>query len=143
MPRRLIKKIVGKKEIMPSTIKREVSNVKKLKMLVTVIDRSKTLFYLDLLEQFEVNVQMVLYGKGTAKSEMLKLLGLAETDKTVILSYITEDKVKPALETLNEKFYKVKNGKGIAFTISMDSIIGVSMYQLLSNDRTTKKELTI
>ena len=55
------------------------------------------------------------------------------------MSYIREDKVKDALDTLNEKFHKVKNGKGIAYTISMDSIIGVSMYQLLSNDRTLKE----
>jgi hypothetical protein len=43
------------------------------------------------------------------------------------------------METLDEKFHKVKNGKGIAFTVSLDSIIGVSMYQLLSNDRTVKE----
>lgn len=122
-----------------STTKKEVSNVKKIKMLVTVVDRTKTLFYVDLLEQFEVNIQMVLYGKGTANSEMLNLLGLVESDKSVILSYINEDKVKDALETLNEKFQKVKNGKGIAYTISLDSIIGVSMYQLLVNDQRVKE----
>ena len=136
MANRLINKITGK-TLTP--VKKEVSDVKKLKMLITVIDRSKTLFYLDLLEQFEVNVQLVMYGKGTANTEMLDLLGLVESDKSVILSYIREDKVKEALDTLNEKFHKVKNGKGIAYTISMDSIIGVSMYQLLSNDRTLKE----
>ena len=139
MPKRLIKKIAGKKEVKVETPKKEISSVQKVKMLITVIDRSKTLFYLDLLEQFEVNVQMVLYGRGTANSEMLDLLGLAESDKSVILSYIKEDKLKDALETLNEKFNKVKNGKGIAYTIPLDSIIGVSMYQLLVNDRTIKE----
>ena len=119
--------------------KKQVSNVRKLKLLITVVDRSKTLFYVDLLEQFEVNVQMVLYGKGTANSQMRALLGIAETEKSVIISYIREDRVKEALETLDEKFHKVKNGKGIAFTVSLDSMIGVSMYQLLSNDRTVKE----
>ena len=142
MPKRLIKKITEKKETKKVTtpkVKKQVSDVKKLKMLITVVDRSKALFYVDLLEQFEVNVQMVMYGKGTANSEMLNLLGIAESDKAVIMSYIREDKVKEALDTLNEKFHKVKNGKGIAYTISLDSIIGVSMYQLLSNDRTLKE----
>ena len=138
MPKGLLKNITGKKEETSTVPKKEVSSVKKIKMLITVVNRSKALFYLDLLEQFEVNVQMVLYGKGTANSEMLQLLGLAESDKAVILSYIKEDRVNDALETLNEKFQKVKNGKGIAYTISLDSIIGVSMYQLLSNDQTTK-----
>ena len=123
----------------PVTSKKQVSSVRKLKLLITVVDRSKTLFYVDLLEQFEVNVQMVIYGRGTANSQMLDLLGLAETEKSVIISYIREDKVKEALETLDEKFHKVKNGKGIAYTVPFDSIIGVSMYQLLSNDRTVRE----
>ena len=97
------------------------------------------MFYVDLLEQFEVNVQMVMYGKGTANTQMLALLGLIESDKSVIISYIREDRVKDALDTLEEKFHKVKNGKGIAYTVSLDSIIGVSMYQLLSTDRTIKE----
>ena len=118
--------------------RRPVSSVRKLKMLITVVDRSKTLFYVDLLEQVEVNVQTVLYGRGTASSQMRELLGL-ESDKSIIFSYIRKDRVKEAMEMLEEKFQKVKNGKGIAFTVSLDSIIGVSMYQLLSNDRTVKE----
>ena len=39
------------------------------------------------------------------------------------------------LETLSEKFDRVKNGKGIAYTISMKSVIGVSIYKFLSNVR--------
>lgn len=117
---------------------KQVSNLRKLKVLVTIVDRSKTLLYLDLLEQFEVNVQMVLYGKGTANSQMLDILGLVESDKSAIISWIREDKVKDAMEALQDKFSKVKNGKGVAYTIPLDSIIGVSAYQLLSNDRTLK-----
>ena len=83
---------------------------------------------------------MVIYGKGTANSEMLNLLGLAETEKSVILSVVREDKVNDVLETLKEKFEKIKNGKGIAYTIPMKSIIGVYIYQFLSNNKTLKKE---
>ena len=115
-------------------------SIKKLKLLVTIVDRSKALFYVDLMEQFEVNMQTVIYGKGTARSEMLSYLGLAETEKAVILSFIKEDKTKEILETLSEKFQKVKNGKGIAYTIPLKSIIGVSIYQFLSNSQFFKKE---
>ena len=47
--------------------------------------------------------------------------------------------VEEALEMLNEKFSTVKNGKGVAYTIALHSLIGVSTYQLLSNDRTVKE----
>lgn len=125
-------------KVAPKT--RKTSDVKKLKLLVTIINRSKTTFFIDTLEQFEINMQMVIYGKGTANSEMLNLLGLAETEKSVILSVVREDKVNDVLETLKEKFEKIKNGKGIAYTIPMKSIIGVYIYQFLSNNKTLKKE---
>ena len=121
-----------------TTKKTKSSDIKKLKLLVTIVNRSRTLLFLDVIEQFEVNMQMVIYGKGTASNEMLNMLGLAETDKAVILSVIKEDKVKDALETLQEKFTKVKQGKGIAYTIPMSSVIGVSIYQFLSNNKTVK-----
>lgn len=121
-----------------ATKKTKTSDIKKLKLLVTIVNRSRTLLFLDVIEQFEVNMQMVIYGKGTASNEMLNMLGLAETDKAVILSIIREDKVKDALETLQEKFTKVKQGKGIAYTIPMSSVIGVSIYQFLSNNKTVK-----
>ena len=121
-----------------TTKKTKTSDIKKLKLLVTIVNRSRTLLFLDVIEQFEVNMQMVIYGKGTASNEMLNMLGLAETDKAVILSIIREDKVKDALETLQEKFTKVKQGKGIAYTIPLSSVIGVSIYQFLSNNKTVK-----
>lgn len=139
MAKKVIKESETKKTTTKSTTKKQTSNVHKIKMLITVVDRSKSIFYVDLLEQYEVNVQMVLYGRGTANSQMLDLLGINESDKAVILSFIREDKIKDAMETLNEKFTTVKNGKGIAYTISLDSIIGVSIYQLLSNDKTVKE----
>ena len=114
--------------------------IKKLKLLVTIVNRSKATYYIDLLEQFEVNMQLVIYGKGTANSEMRDLLGIVETDKVVLLSFVREDKVNDVLETLKEKFDKIKNGNGIAYTIPMNSIIGVSIYQFLSNNKTMKKE---
>ncbi len=115
------------------------SSIKKLKMLITVVDRSKAIYYVDLLEQFEINMQTVIYGKGTAGSEMISLLGLAEPEKAIIISFVREDNVRDVVETLSEKFEKIKNGKGIAFTIPMKSVIGVSIYQFLSNNKTFLK----
>ena len=111
------------------------TDIKKIKMLITVVDRRKWLFYMDLLEQFEVNMQTVIYGKGTAGTEMLSLLGLRESDKAIIISFVREDMIQDIKETLSEKFEKIKNGKGIAFVIPMKSIIGVSVYQFLSNNK--------
>ena len=63
-----------------------------------------------------------------------------ENEKAIILSVVKEEKTNDVLETLTEKFDKIKNGKGIAFTIPMQSIIGVSLYQFLSNNTAFIKE---
>ena len=132
----MAKKVNSIKETTPRK-KTNKSNVAKLKVLITIVNKSKATYYVDLLEEYEINMQMVVSGRGTANDEMLNLLGLVESDKVVIISVIKEEKIKDVLETLKEKFNKVKNGKGIAYTIPMESVIGVSIYQFLSNNKTT------
>ncbi len=113
--------------------------IKKLKLLVTVVDRNKGEFYLDVLSQFEVNCQLALGGLGTASSELVDLLGL-NLHKAVLFSVIREDKTAEILNCLEEKFATIKNGKGIAFCVPLSSVIGVSMYQFLSNNRQKKED---
>lgn len=108
---------------------------RKLKILVTVVNRSKTEFYMDLLTSFEVNFQTAVLAQGTARSETLYMLGLEDSDKSVIFSVIREDQATEALQALEDKFNALKNGKGIAFTIPMSSVIGVAIYRFLSNHR--------
>ena len=110
------------------------SAIKKLKLLVTVVDRQKAEFYLDVLSQFEVNMQMVLPGVGTAKSDIIDLLGL-NIHKAVLFSVIREDMTDRIMNCLDNKFRTIKKGKGIAFAVPLSSVIGVSLYQFLSNNR--------
>ena len=111
--------------------------IKKLKLLFTVVDRSKAEFYLDVLSQYEVNCQMVLSGQGTASSELVDLLGL-NVNKAVLLSVIREDKTEEIIKALERKFETIRNGKGIAFAVPLSGIIGVNAYQFLSNNRLKK-----
>lgn len=110
-----------------------VAGHKKLMLLFTVVNREKTEFYVDLISSFEVNMQMVLSAHGTANQQVQELLGLTDSDKSVIISVIRRDCVKAATSALEEKFRTVKNGKGIAYTVPLTSTIGVAIYQFLSN----------
>ena len=110
------------------------SAIKKLKLLFTVVDRPKGEFYLDVLAQFDVNFQMVMGGLGTANSELLELLGL-EPHKAVILSVVREDMMEQVMNCLEDKFRTIRNGKGIAFAVPLSSVIGVNLYQFLSDNR--------
>ena len=115
------------------------SAIKKLKLLITVVDRPKGDFYLDVISQFEVNSQMLVGGMGTAHSELIELLGL-NIHKAVILSLAREDQVGPIMDCLDEKFATIKKGKGISFAVPLSSVIGVNMYQYLSNNRLGRGE---
>lgn len=115
------------------------SAVKKLKLLITVVNRTKAEFYADLLQSFEVNMQIITRAKGTAGSEMLHYMGLEESEKTVIFSLIREDRAEEALRAVEEKFHTLRNGKGIAYTIPLSGVMGVAIYQFLSNNRMTGK----
>ena len=117
---------------MPNTF--NGSDIKKLKLLFTVVDRNKGEFYLDVISQYEVNCQMAIPGSGTARSDLHDMLGLNK-QKAVIISVIREDMAQTVLGVLDEKFRTIKNGKGIAFTVPLSSVIGVNLYQFLSNNR--------
>lgn len=110
-------------------------SMNKLKVLVTVVSRSKADYYMDHIQSFGVNMQLVLFGKGTAPREILTAIGLANSDRAVILSVIGEDNLHSALDSLDEKFRTINGGKGIAYTIPMSSIIGKSIFNFLSDNR--------
>lgn len=112
-----------------------MSAPEKMQLLFTVVNRAKTEFFVDLLQGFEINLQMVLAASGTANDKILSLLGLTDNEKSVIISAVRRDRAKDALATLDEKFHTVKGAKGIAFTVPMSSTIGVAIYQFLANKK--------
>ena len=83
---------------------------------------------------------MVVRASGTAGSEMLHYMGLEESEKTVIFSLIREDRAEEALRTIGEKFSSLRGGKGIAYTVPLSGVVGVAIYQFLSNNRRTKEK---
>lgn len=102
----------------------------KLKILVTIIDRKKVDFYVSNLEGFGANVQEIIYASGTTPRK--DILGIKVSEKAVILSVVREDRIKEILATYEDKYFQTKNGKGIAFTVPIKSMIGVMLYQFLA-----------
>lgn len=109
------------------------ADLRRLKLLFTVVDRKKAELFADLIGAYEVNMQMMVAAEGTAPTEVLRVLGFADSEKTVIISVIPADQTKPILSMLEEKFRTVRGGKGIAYTVPISSTIGVAIYQFLSN----------
>ena len=113
-------------------------SLKKAKILITIVDRNKVEFCLDVLSQFEINLQFVTYGRGTASNEALELLGL-NNYKGIIFSVVREDMAKEVLKTLEEKFSNIKKGKGVCVQIPIASVMGVNLYQFMINNRERRR----
>ena len=122
-----------KKEIEKALTKDKTEGLQapvKLKILVSIINREKVDFYVSNLEGFGANVQEIIYASGTTPRK--DILGIKVSEKAVLLSVVREDRVKEILATYEDKYFQTKNGKGIAFTIPIKSMIGVMLYQFLA-----------
>ena len=108
----------------------------RLELLVTIIDKRKADFYADLIQSYDVNMQMVFSAKGTAEDKMLEYLGLSRNEKAVIFSIVREDKMGEISDALRERFVSVKGGQGIAVSVPLSSIMGASAFGFLSNETT-------
>lgn len=104
-------------------------------LLITTVPRNKGEYYADLIQSFEVNMQFVAMGHGTADARMMSVLGFTDSDKAVIFSVIQGNKLQAALDALEEKFRTIKNGKGIAYTVPLSGIIGKLIFGFLMNNR--------
>lgn len=107
---------------------------KRLKLLVTIVDRGRGKIATEHLQKFGLVLHMTAHGKGTAKSEILEYLGLGETEKDVVLSLGERDKVRAAIEHLKENMRFKEPGHGIAFTIPIMSVGGKFTLQCITGE---------
>ena len=107
------------------------SDIKKLSMFITIVNRGQGNFVLKLFESEGANAQFVQYGEGTAQKEIRDILGIEDNSKEIIISLISQDKIDSAKKEL-EAFFKVsKRNRGIGFSIPMTSLIGMKIYHFL------------
>ncbi len=133
-------KVTQQKPAKKKTTQRSKVESNKLELLVTIVNRQKAEFYMDLIQSYEANMQMACQAQGTATPDMRKLLGLVDVDKTVIFSIVQESRVSDIMYQLTKRFRTIKNGGGIAYTIPLSSVIGVAVYTFLSNNKDAVKE---
>lgn len=107
----------------------------KPELLITVVNRNEAHYYEDLIQSFGANLQFTADGTGTANALLLQRLGLDTTEKAVIFSMVRADRLHPLMETLEARFRALRDGKGIAAAIPLNSMIGTLAYQFLIDAR--------
>lgn len=106
-----------------------------LHVLVTIVDRGKGDGVASLLRQEGVLLHYIALGNGTAQKGILSLLGLKDTAKDVVFSFIRSGVARRAMRRLSYALEIDLPGRGIAFTVPVGSIGGAqAMHYLMGEE---------
>jgi hypothetical protein len=93
-----------------------------LKMIFFIVDWDKAEFITRVFEEEKVRFHFISKGKGTARSEVLDLLGIGANDKAVVLCVEQEVLIPVLLKEVRKRMGFYRPGAGIAFTIPLSGI---------------------
>jgi len=113
-----------------------------LKLLLTIVDRGKGDAVTQLLHQEGVTAHFIALGNGTANQGLLSLLGLKDTAKDVVFSFVQSAAAYRAMRRLSYALEIDLPGRGIAFTVPLGSVGGAQTKEYLSGalPETAEKE---
>ncbi len=107
--------------------------------VVAVVDSGKCEKVVRLCQEEGVLAHLVSVCHGTARTEMLDLLGLGETKKETVFCLITADRVRGLMERLADRMQMRYPGKGIVFSVPLTSI-GSKAYHMVTCGRQAGQE---
>ena len=87
-----------------------------------ILDRSKSKYISEILDDSHVRFHFICQGRGTASSEVLDLLGIGSSEKAVVIC-LEQNLMVPILIKRISKTLALNNpGAGIAFTVPLSGI---------------------
>ena len=112
-----------------------------LNLLLTIVDRGKGDLVAQMLSGEGVAAQFIALGTGTAHKGLLALLGLKDTAKDIVVSFVRSDTAKRAMGCLSHALDIDLPGRGIAFTVPVGSVGGSrAMQYLMGGEEQTMRE---
>lgn len=108
--------------------------VKRIKLLVAVVDRGKGDDVVEILRESGVTYNMVSPAYCASGSEIMDYLGLTNPERDMVFSVITEDKVEGVLNKLLYKLNLDEPGNGFAFTIPITGVSGPLALRYISGN---------
>ena len=104
----------------------------RLYFTVAIAERRRLPRFLDAFKKARVPFQNVTLGRGTASSELLDMLGVADAEKGVVLAVAPEESWRALRRILTRDLRIDVPGKGIAFTVPLSSVGGRTSLRLLT-----------
>jgi nitrogen regulatory protein PII len=111
-------------------------------MLVVIADRDDSEAYVQLYSAQKILLTVAALGIGTASREVLDTFSLDDSEKAVLISVATQEKIHAVIKNMQRHILIENPGTGIVFTIPLSSIGGEASAQCLaSGDTIERKEL--
>lgn len=93
-----------------------------IKLLIIVTGSNKRNKLISLLNKNDVYYCNFVRGRGTANKEVLEFLGIGDTEKDLLFALVDQTNISKLFKSLENDGEFVGGRKGIAFTMSLDSI---------------------
>lgn len=111
----------------------------ELYLMVTITNRNMLPKFLSFYQERNMEISLIMLGKGTANSEMLDYFGLEDSEKAVIFGVVTDSVWLTLKKGLQSKLQIDIPGTGIAFTIPLSSIGGKRELLFLTENQAYEK----
>lgn len=103
-----------------------------MKLLLIITDKGNSVTMLKSCQDLKLLNAVTFIGKGTAPTEILDALSLAENDKDVVFALANPDDIQPILNHLEEEFEFTKRGMGVACALNLSSMSSAAL-EMLNN----------
>lgn len=110
-----------------------------LKLFISIVPFGQAEAIIKLLEEIGVTTNIITAGEGTGRSFMPGLISVSDSKKQIVMSFVREDKTPEVCKVLHDRFNTSKASRGLAFSVKLTSVAGVSIYKFLTNTRKVKK----
>lgn len=107
-------------------------DIKKLLWYTVIVSRGQGENIARLLKENKCSAVYMQIGEGTANSEIRGILGVEDTKKDIIYSLVREDYIQDIKREIDIYFAANKRNRGIAYTIKLNSIVGVKLYKFFT-----------
>lgn len=118
------------------------NKISGMRLFITIVDRHLGSKVVKLFEEAGCHYHQIIYGKGTAPSEIYEYLGFGEVEKEVVLSIASNEIVPFMIDALKIDMNFDQAGYGVACTIPLDSLAGKSVLdEILRENKFTQEDM--
>lgn len=111
-----------------------VNSSERLDVIFTIVSKGNGETVTNILRKNDVMECITLHGRGTAPSNILKMLGLGATEKEVVLGFTKNEKSHDIIKAIDKKLNFENPGSGISFVVPIQSVAGIMAFKYLTTN---------